>query len=270
MRHIVGTLAAAAATALAACAPKHIEEHPIMSMGDRVKGTDSAVSAAATQGGQTMAASKARADSILIAATASCAPENCAAIARGEAALGMSAIQIMAATRTTDAAWTARTSGPATILVANTLTAPPRDVGGEIAMVQLADGKATMLTYRSPQGIRVVRGPGDATAETRNRETSQALIREGDDMAAAGRYDEALDRYDRASVLGSREPELEYKIARVLDRQMRPIEALMRYQRFLNQLDIDRINAQGEANAKLSAAVIAARERIVVLEKQAR
>jgi hypothetical protein len=268
MRHFVFALAAAGS--VAACAPKHIEEHPIVSMGDRVGGSEGTVAAAAARSDSVNGATRAVADSILTAASAACAPERCAAIARGEAAIGMSATEIMAATRTTPSAWSTRHSGDATVLVAASLAAPPKDAVGVIAMVQLATDRTTMLTYRDAHGLRVVRAPSDATADARTRDAAAALIREGDALAEAGSYDAALDRFDRASVLGARDPDLEYKIARVLDRQMRPIEATMRYQRFLNQLEIDRINAQGEANAKLSAAIVDARQRILVLEKQAR
>jgi hypothetical protein len=44
----------------------------------------------------------------------------------------------------------------------------------------------------------------------------------------------------------------------------------MRYQRFLNQLEIQRIDAVGNANAKLAEAIARAHARIIVLEKQAR
>jgi len=43
----------------------------------------------------------------------------------------------------------------------------------------------------------------------------------------------------------------------------------MRYQRFLNQLEIQRIDAIGTANAKLADAIARARERIIILERQA-
>jgi hypothetical protein len=45
---------------------------------------------------------------------------------------------------------------------------------------------------------------------------------------------------------------------------------LMRYQRFLLSLDIERINAQGNANAKMAEAIAMAQQRIVILEKQVR
>jgi hypothetical protein len=42
----------------------------------------------------------------------------------------------------------------------------------------------------------------------------------------------------------------------------------MRYQRFLHQMELERINAYGEAYAKQAAAIAYAKERIIVLEKK--
>ena len=42
----------------------------------------------------------------------------------------------------------------------------------------------------------------------------------------------------------------------------------MRYQRFMNGLEIDKIKAQGDASAKMAEAIALAQQRIVVLEKQ--
>ena len=46
---------------------------------------------------------------------------------------------------------------------------------------------------------------------------------------------------------------------------MRPLEALMRYQKFLHEMEIDRINARGRANAELTGAIVAAQARVVHL-----
>ena len=53
----------------------------------------------------------------------------------------------------------------------------------------------------------------------------------------------ALDRYDRASTLKPRDALLEYRIASILDRSLRPVEALMRYKRFLHQMELEKIEA---------------------------
>jgi hypothetical protein len=62
---------------------------------------------------------------------------------------------------------------------------------------------------------------------------------------------------------------LEYKVATMLDLQMRPVEAQIRYQRFLHSLDIERIRAQGDANAQLADAIARAQQRLIILERQA-
>src|SRR5690606_14945170 len=77
----------------------------------------------------------------------------------------------------------------------------------------------------------------------------------GDDLAARGDLDGALDRYDRAQVLQPDNVELEYRIATVLDKQLRPIEALIRYQLFLHRLELEKIEAVGDAYAQLADAV---------------
>lgn len=101
-----------------------------------------------------------------------------------------------------------------------------------------------------------------------NRRLADQLLQEGNDLLAANDLEGALNRFDRASVLRPDDREVEYRIARLLDLQLRPKEALMRYQRFLNGLEIDKIKAQGDASAKMAEAIALAQQRIVVLEKQ--
>ena len=55
----------------------------------------------------------------------------------------------------------------------------------------------------------------------------------------------------------------------MLDLQMRPVEAQIRYQRFLQSLEIERIRAQGDANAQMADAIARAQQRLIVLERQA-
>ena len=102
----------------------------------------------------------------------------------------------------------------------------------------------------------------------RARRNAALLIKEGDDLVLANDLDGALNRYDRASVLDPQAVEVQYKAARLLDLQMRPKEALMRYKRFLHGLELEKISAQGDSNAKLAEAIALAQQRIVVLEKQ--
>lgn len=253
--------------ALAACGPRKVHEEPIMVNGDRVKGVDDAVAVAETRSEAGQIAASQRRDSIAAAAHGSCRGAVCASLARGEIALGMNETQVMAATRTTHDAWSVRNSGNSTVMVAQRPSLTPRDALGEVAMVQLVDGRVGSYSYREAQGMRVVTSPAEASAEGRARAVSETLVREGDQLIAAGDRAAALDRYDRASVLRPNDAMLQYRIATLLDQQLRPIEAVVRYQRFLHQLEIEKIQATGDANAKLANAIAHARERVIVLER---
>jgi hypothetical protein len=259
------------ALAAASCAnPKRIEEGPITVMrnGDRVDAPVHAIDAATTQALDAAIAGRERRDSISAVAFASCAPSVCAALGRGEVALGMTEAQVLAATRTTELAWTVRRSGGVAVLAPRDADAAPRDAVAPLALVQLAGGTVASVTYREPQGLRTVASAADVAGANVARAT--ALTREGDAMAAAGDFTAALERYDRASVVSQADPELQYKMATALDKLLRPREAELRYRLFLHRLELETIAAHGEANAKLAGAVMAARERIVVLEKQGR
>jgi tetratricopeptide (TPR) repeat protein len=259
---------AALSLALAACVPQRVHQDPVVQADSHVPSPDGSIARARAENDAQAARDAGARDSVAAAALAGCRPAICAAVARGEVAVGMNEAQLYAATHTTDAAWNARQSGDAAVLVAAS-DELPRDAAGRVAMVQLRGGTVTAVSYRDPQGIRTVMEAEDATTEGRAAATAEALLREGDALVAGGDLQLALDRYDRASVL-KRDPMIDYRIATVLDKQLRPVEALVRYQKFLNQLEIDRIDARGNANAKLGAAIMAARERIVVLEKQGR
>ena len=63
---------------------------------------------------------------------------------------------------------------------------------------------------------------------------------------------------------------LNYKVAQLLDQQLRPVEALMRYQKFLQTLELERIEAVGTQHAKLAEAIALAQQRILVLDRSAR
>jgi hypothetical protein len=267
----VAAVVALAVLVLSGCnGPRVVRERPVLVTGDRVPLTDSATAAIGTRLAAEQAASAEARDSIAAAAAVGCAPDLCAALARGEVALGMSEAQVLAATRTTPAAWRARRSGAVTTLTPPSLLAAPADAAGEIAMVQLADGRVGAIGYRDPQGVRLVQRAEDATRAGRARATADALVREGDVFAAAGDRAAALDRFDRALVLVPDDAMLQYRIATLLDLQLRPVEALIRYQRFLQQLELQRIEAIGNANAKLADAIARAQQRVIVLERQAR
>jgi hypothetical protein len=264
------TLVLAAVTLAAACAPQQVRERPIMQTGDRVPSADRTIESARAEAEREQAEAAARRAGPAADALADCAPAICEAIARGEVALGMTEPQVLAATRTTGAAWTARDAGPASVLVPASLQHAPRDALGQLAMIQLRDGRVAAYSYQESQGIRLVASPQDATLDGRARALAEMLIREGDDYAARGDLNAALDRYDRADVLMPGSPELDYRIASVLDKQLRPIEALMRYQLFLHRLELERIDAVGRAYGYLADAIAQARQRIIILERQTR
>jgi hypothetical protein len=253
---------------LAGCAPKRIQERPIMTMGDVVGDSESRVAVAAVESEGVRREQIARRDSIANAALTGCTPAICDAIARGELVLGMNEAQVMAATRTTELAWTARRSAGTAVLVPRSSDLVPRDMIGNIAMIQLRNGQLASFTYREAHGLRVVDSPGRASSDARTAAMADALIRDADQLVAAGDMAAALDRYDRASVLKPQDAMLEYRIATLLDKQLRPVEALMRYQTFLHKLELEKIGALGDANAKLADAIARARERIIVVERR--
>jgi tetratricopeptide (TPR) repeat protein len=268
---LLPTVFLGALTGAAACnGPRVVHENPVLVTGQRVPPVDPSRDPAVLGALERQQAAAAARDSVMAVAAASCAGDACAALTRGEVTLGMTEAQVLAATRSTPAAWVARRAGNATALSAASLASPPADVIGEVALVQLVDGRVRSIGYREPQGMRVVQRPEDATPTGRARATADALIREGDQFNAAGDRAAALDRYDRALVLVPDDAMLQYRVATLLDLQLRPVEALMRYQRFLQSLELQRIEAVGNANAKLAEAIARAQQRIIVLERQAR
>jgi tetratricopeptide (TPR) repeat protein len=256
--------------ALAACAPKRIHERPIIETGDRVPSADAAVEAARADASRTSRDAMDQRDAVTAAALASCAPDICAAITRGEVVLGMSEFHVLAATRTTEAAWQTRDAGEASVMVPAMRSNAPRDNVGELGMIQLRNGRVTAYSYNEAQGVRLVANAEDATTAGRASSLAEMLVREGDDLVARGEFDMALNRYDRAQVLRPADAQIDYRIATVLDKQLRPIEALLRYQLFLHRLEIEKIQAVGEAYGHLASAIAHARERVIVLERQTR
>lgn len=258
-------------TALAACAnPKRIDEGSITVMrnGDRVEAPTRAVDRATSEALEARLAGREGRDSVIAVAFASCEPTVCAALGRGELALGMTEAQVLATTRTTDIAWTSRRSGGVVVLAPRDADGAPRDAVGSVALVQLAGSGVASVTYREPQGLRTVSGASDVSDA--NRVRASALIREGDELAAAGDFTGALNRYDRASVVSRVYAELQYKMATTLDKLLRPQEAQLRYRLFLHELELQKIEAVGNANAKLADAIAQAKERIVVLDRRTR
>ena len=254
--------------ALVGCGPRIQPLRPIMDNGATLPPTaEQTVAQARTEGELEQARIAAESDATFSAALADCRPTMCEAIARGEVALGMTQAQMLAATRTTPAAWDVRGGGAGAVLVARE-PLHPRDATGELALVRFTDGEVQSYTYREPHGLRTISEPADETFAGRAAAQAEALLEEGDMFVLRGALDLALDRYDRADILAPGNPETNLRIARVLDKQLRPIEAILRYRLFIHQLELERIAARGDAAAKLADAIARARERIIVLERQ--
>lgn len=264
-----GMLLVAGVLLVACNGPRRIRERPILSNGDRTPSQDRIIAGAAADGFSDNTMLTQARDSVYAKAVATCRGTICASVVKGEISLGMTPAQAMAATRTAPAAWTIRESGAATVMVPRMLGNSPRDQSGEVVMVQFDDDRVNAVSYRETQGIRVVSSAADTSTEGRATAMADALIREGDQFNAAGDRARALDRYDRALALRRADPMLEYKVATMLDLQMRPVEAQIRYQRFLQSLEIERIRAQGDANAQMADAIARAQQRLIVLERQA-
>ncbi len=259
-----------AAVVLAACnGPRRVRERPIMTNGDRTPSQDRIIAGAAAEGFSDNAMLTQSRDSVYAKAVATCRGTICASVVKGEISLGMTPAQAMAATRTAPAAWTVRESGAATVMVPRVLGNSPRDATGEVVMVQFDDERVNAVSYRETQGIRVVSSASDTTTDGRATAMADALIREGDQFNAAGDRARALDRYDRALAMKRADAMLEYKVATMLDLQLRPVEAQIRYKRFLQSLEIEQIRARGDANAQLADAIARAQQRLIVLERQA-
>lgn len=255
---------------LAACnGPRRIRERPIMTNGERTPSQDRIIAGAAANGYSDNSMLTQSRDSIYAKAVATCRGTICASVAKGEISLGMTPSQAMAATRTAPAAWTVRESGAATVMVPRVLGNSPRDATGEVVMVQFDDDRVNAVSYRETQGIRVVSSAADTSTDGRATAMADALIREGDQFNAAGDRARALDRYDRALAMKRADAMLEYKVATMLDLQLRPVEAQIRYRRFLQSLEIERIRAQGDANAQMAEAIARAQQRLIILERQA-
>ena len=268
--YLVRHRAAVLAVALAACAPypQRINEAPVLVNGDRIPAADASTAAVGVTAERN--ALRSTMDSVTAVATADCSPELCAAVARGEIMLGMNESQIYAATRSIPEAWVVRRTGSDMVMVPATRSSAPVDRDGQLVMVQLVDGRSVVISRRGSQGIMVAYRAADMGAAAQSKAAAEALVREGDALVASNDLDGALNRYDRASVLDPEAADPQYKAARLLDLQLRPQEALMRYQRFLLSLEIDRIRAQGDASARMAEAIALAQQRIIVLEKQVR
>jgi tetratricopeptide (TPR) repeat protein len=261
--------AALAVLSLAACAPGIRPLVPVMENGEVVASrTDEVVGAARLEGEAERERLAEQRAASTTAALAACAPAVCEAVARGELAIGMTEAEVLAATRTTAQAWDTRSSEGATLMAPRSGGAAPSDAVAKIAFVAMRGGRVSHYTYQEAQGFRTVASPEQAGYAGRSAARAVALRDEGDEYAQAGRLDLALERYDQADVLSPGDPETTLRIATTLDKSLRPIEAIVRYQLFIHQLELEKINARGDAAAKIAEAIARAHERIVVIENR--
>jgi tetratricopeptide (TPR) repeat protein len=268
------TMAAVLALALAAgaCAPRMRPVREIQPNGAIIASSqDDDIARARAEGSSEHARIAAEQDQVMGRALSGCTPMLCNAIARGELAVGMTREQVLAATHSGAAAWNERGGGGITTLTPrDDMGSAPKDVVSQVAFVTLENGRVASYAYREPQGVRVVANAADATAEGTARARADQLLREGDEFALAGDFNRALNYYDRADIIQPDNPATTLRIARALDKELRPYEALIRYQLFLHQLEIERIHAYGDAYAQYGAAVAEAHSRILVLERDRR
>ena len=261
--------AAAAVTVAAACGPYHRPLVPVMHNGEVLPTPGEEVVARARVEGQMERERLAEQRSAATtAALATCAPAICEAISRGEVALGMSEAQVLAATRTTPHAWDTRRDGGALVMTSQPGADAPSDRVAQIAFVHLQGDAVRSFTYREPHGYRIVASPADATLRGRAAAQADALLAQGDEYAAAGRLDLALERYDQADILRPDDAETTLRIARTLDKSLRPVEAVLRYRLFIHQMELERLRAEGEVAARIAEAIARAHERIVVIERR--
>lgn len=248
-----------AAVVAASCSTRRVDEEPVIDQGDRVPpASDTVRPGTASPDGSADRA----------AALADCTGQVCDALARGELALGMNETQVLAATHSGESAWQVRRSGDVVIMSPADMARPPDDAVAPVAWVQIRDGDVIRYAYNEAQGVRLVSNPADTTLEGRAEARGRALLEEGDRLAAAGDLDRALNRYDRADILLRDDPMVTYRIATTLDKQLRPIQALLQYKLFLHRLELEKIRARGEVAANIAEAIARARERIIVLEKR--
>lgn len=252
-------LITAAAVVAASCSTRRVEEEPVIDQGDRIPPASDTVrpGTASPDGSPDRAA-----------ALADCTGQVCDALARGELALHMNETQVLAATQSGRSAWQMRRSGDVAIMTPADMARPPDDAVAPVAWVQIRDGDVVRYAYNEAQGVRLVSDPADTTVEGRAEARGRALLEEGDRLAAAGDLDRALNRYDRADILLRDDPMVTYRIATTLDKQLRPIQALVQYKLFLHRLELEKIRARGEVAANIAEAIARARERIIVLEKR--
>lgn len=258
-----------AALACAACGPRIRPLVPLTQNGEVLpSASEEVVARARVEGEVERERLLEQRSTAMTAALASCTPTICASISRGEVALGMNEAQVLAATRTTTQAWSTRRNGGAMTMTSTPGTVAPSDRLSPIVFVHLQDDVVRSFTYREPNGFRTVSSPSDATLPGRAAAQAEALLLQGDEHVAAGRLDLALERYDQADIIRPDHPVTTLRIARTLDKALRPVEAILRYRMFVHQMEMERLRAEGEAAAGIAEAIARAHERIVVLERR--
>lgn len=269
MKFLTSSIVLIALVAEAGCGPRIQPLWRVMENGQVLPaGSDAAVERARAEGEIQREQLAEQLGTATARALATCGGAVCDAIARGELMLGMTEEQVLAATRTTPQSWDLRGAGPATTMTPRSDLDAPADAVARIAFVSLREGRVAGYTYREPQGYRTVTAPADAMLAGRSAARAEALLREGDDHVAAGRLDLALERYDQADILRPEHPGTTLRIARTLDKSLRPVEAVLRYRLFIHQMELERIRAHGEVAAGVAEAIARAHERIVVLERR--
>ena len=269
MKFVSRSIALGALAASAACGPHIRPLQSVMDNGEVLRpAADDRIERARAEGEIQREELAEQRGNVTARALSSCAPAVCDAITRGELMIGMSEEQVFAATRTTPQAWELRGTGAAMMMTARSDLDVPADAVARIAFVSLQGGRVASYTYQEPQGYRTVTSPADATLAGRSAAQADALLRQGDDLVASGRLDLALERYDQADILRPEHPETTLRIARTLDKALRPLEAVMRYQMFIHQMELEKIRAHGEVAANIAEAIALAHERIIVLERR--
>ena len=270
MRKLPRCVALGALAASAACGPHIRPLETVMDNGDVLypASSEEVIERARVEGEILAEEMAERRGALAVAALASCAPEVCDAITRGELMIGMNEEQVFAATRTTAQAWDLRGGAGVLFMTARSDLNVPSDAVSRIAQVSLLDGRVASYTYQEPQGFRTVASLADATPDARREAQADALLREGDDYAAAGRLDLAIGAYDQADVLRPGHPETTLRLATALDKTLRPIEAHLRYLMFLHQMRLERIHAHGEVAASVAEAIARVQDRVIILESR--
>ena len=264
MKYSTAVLALTVVT-VAACGPKL---QKISEQGDLIPEQSSAVIDRARADAQhAQAQQNAETQEVMSTALATCMPQHCEAISRGEVMIGMTPEQVLAATRTTRGVWSIRGDDIDGVFTPASMNNAPADAVAELAFVQFRGGAVSSYTYRETSGFRTVTDPSQTGVDARAAATADRLLAEGDNYMARGDLQGALNRYDRADVLRPNHGSTTLRIAQSLDKLLRPVEAALRYRKAIHEMELERIRVEGEAAAKLAEAIALARQRVTIIER---